>query len=206
MYHPGCLPDLMSAAAPRWQASITRDATNIFLSLKRRHLILKPQSMKSEQKLCKCQCVPCRWRIAHPCNTVILLHMVGRLQHPSSDASISALRFWDTPLKDTTCALLMLHTLLILVQTPLHNLQNSEGAEHLSKLLWLFQASQNLTSNSTEMWRMPSQVSFVIISCAVCAKNNFHSQVQACRALFITVAFKKTIRAAEQDNTFHTLF
>lgn len=124
----------------------------------------------------------------------------------ASDASISALRFWDTPLKNITCALLMLHSLLILVQTPLHNLQNSESDEHLSKLLWLLQASQNLTSNSTEMWRMPSEVSFVIISCAVCAKNIFHSQAQPCRALCITVAFKTTIKAAEQGNTLHTLF
>lgn len=121
----------------------------------------------------------------------------------ASDASISALKFWDTPLKNTTCALLMLHSLLILVQTPLHNLQNSGSAEHLSKLLWLLQASQNLTSNSTEMWRMPSQVRFVIISCAVSAKNIFHSQVQACRALCITVVFTATIKAAEQDNTLH---
>lgn len=83
MYHPGCLTDLMSAAAPRWQASITRDATNIFLSLKLCHLILKAQSIKYERKLCKCPCVPCRWRIPHPCNRVILLHMVGQLQHRS---------------------------------------------------------------------------------------------------------------------------
>lgn len=153
--------------------------------------------------------VPCPWRTMKdntPATQLFCYIWWDNSNTRASDASTSALRFWDTPLKDTTCAPLMLQTLLILVQTPLHNLQNSESAEHLSKLLWLLQASQNLTSNSAEMWRMPSQVSFVIISWAVCAKNIFPSQVQACRALCITVAFETTIKAAEQDNTLHTLF
>ena len=93
-----------------------------------------------------CQCVAYHWTISHPCTQLFVLHMVGRLRHRSSGCThqpTTALRFWATPLKDTTQMLrwCLMPSRSWCRQTPLHNLQNPESPEHLSKLLHLPQAS-----------------------------------------------------------------
>lgn len=88
-------------------------------------------------------------------------------------------------------------------QTALHNLQNPRA---LSSCLSYCSCPRLLTSNSTQLWRILSLVSFVTTSSTARAKNTFHIQVRACRTLYTAPAFLTTINMLEEDNPLHAHF